>query len=64
MSGYDLHTHSDCSDGTNTPAENVALAVERGLSGIAVTDHDTTAGFAEAFAAAESGNLGLPADAA
>jgi predicted metal-dependent phosphoesterase TrpH len=52
MSGYDLHTHSTCSDGTNTPAENVALARERGLEGIAITDHDTTDGFDEAFAAA------------
>ena len=57
MSGYDLHTHSSCSDGTNTPAENVALALERGLSGIAVTDHDTTEGLDEAFAAAEGTGL-------
>lgn len=53
MNGYDLHTHSSCSDGTNTPAQNVALAAERGLAGIGVTDHDTTAGLEEAFAAAE-----------
>lgn len=52
MSGFDLHTHSTCSDGTNTPAENVALARERALEGIAVTDHDTTEGLEEAFAAA------------
>jgi predicted metal-dependent phosphoesterase TrpH len=51
MPGYDLHTHSSCSDGTNTPAQNVALAIERGLEGIGVTDHDTTAGLEEAFAA-------------
>ena len=57
MSGYDLHTHSSCSDGTNTPAENVALALERDLSGIAVTDHDTTEGLDEAFAAAEGTGL-------
>lgn len=53
MPGYDLHTHSTFSDGTATPAENVRLAIERGLEGIAVTDHDTTAGYADAFAAAE-----------
>ncbi|HTG48546.1 MAG TPA: PHP domain-containing protein [Actinomycetota bacterium] len=53
MPGYDLHTHSTYSDGTATPAENVRLAVERGLEGIAVTDHDTTAGYDDAFAAAE-----------
>ena len=57
MSGYDLHTHSTCSDGTATVTENVALARERGLSGIAVTDHDTTEGLAEAFAAAAGTDL-------
>jgi predicted metal-dependent phosphoesterase TrpH len=57
MNGYDLHTHSSWSDGTNTPAQNVALASERGLTGIGVTDHDTTAGLAEAFAAAEGTDL-------
>ena len=51
MSGYDLHTHTSCSDGTNTPAENVALAVERGLAGIAITDHDTMDGFDEGLTA-------------
>jgi predicted metal-dependent phosphoesterase TrpH len=53
MSGIDLHTHSTASDGTNTITENVALALERGLAGIAITDHDTTAGYGEAAAAAE-----------
>src|SRR5262245_11386515 len=53
MSGYDLHTHSTHSDGTNTIAENVRLALERDLEGIAVTDHDTTAGLDEAAAAAD-----------
>jgi predicted metal-dependent phosphoesterase TrpH len=52
MSGIDLHTHSRASDGTNTVTENVQLALERGLTGIAITDHDTTAGYAEADAAA------------
>jgi predicted metal-dependent phosphoesterase TrpH len=52
MPGYDLHTHSTFSDGTATPAENVALARERGLQGIAVTDHDTVDGWGEALAAA------------
>src|SRR4029453_6708257 len=51
MPGYDLHTHSTFSDGTATPAENVRLAVERGLEGLAVTDHDTTDGVADAVAA-------------
>jgi len=51
MSGYDLHTHSTCSDGTATVSENVEMARERGLSGIGITDHDTTEGLEEAFAA-------------
>ncbi len=44
----DLHTHSTRSDGTTTPAATVALAAEAGLSGVALTDHDTTAGWHEA----------------
>ena len=47
----DFHTHSTASDGTFTPAENVALAAKRGLKAIAVTDHDTVGGVAEALAA-------------
>jgi 3',5'-nucleoside bisphosphate phosphatase len=57
MSGYDLHTHTSFSDGTNTPSENVALALERGLSGIAITDHDTTDGFGESITAAATVDL-------
>ena len=57
MSGYDLHTHSTCSDGTNSITENVRLAIERDLTGIAITDHDTTQGYDEAFAAAEGTGL-------
>ena len=49
----DLHTHTTYSDGTFTPGELIALAVERGLSAIAVSDHDSTEGLTEAFAAAE-----------
>jgi len=52
MPGYDLHTHSTYSDGTATPAENVRLAIERGLEGLAVTDHDTSDGVPEARAEA------------
>ncbi len=52
----DLHTHSIYSDGTNTPAELVALAEARGLRALALTDHDTVAGVAELFEAGrESG---------
>ncbi len=57
MSGIDLHTHSTYSDGTNTVSENVRLARERGLAGIAITDHDTTAGLSEGVAAAEGTDL-------
>ena len=51
MSGFDLHTHSDCSDGTLPPERVALLAAERGLTGIALTDHDTTAGLDRARAA-------------
>lgn len=40
----DLHVHSTFSDGTLTPPELIDLAEDRGLSCIAITDHDTTAG--------------------
>ena len=52
MAGYDLHVHTNRSDGTFTPTEAVDLAVERGLTGIAITDHDTLAGLDEAASAA------------
>ena len=44
----DLHTHSTASDGTDTPAELVAKAGAAGIDVLALTDHDTTAGWAEA----------------
>ncbi|MBI1369291.1 MAG: PHP domain-containing protein [Planctomycetes bacterium] len=43
----DLHMHSTASDGTDAPAALAKLAAEAGLSAIALTDHDTTAGLAE-----------------
>lgn len=48
----DLHVHSNCSDGTLTPTEVVQLAYKTGLSAIALTDHDTVSGIAEAKEAA------------
>lgn len=48
MNYIDLHVHSTFSDGTNTPAELVKLALNAGLSAFALTDHDTTGGIAEA----------------
>ena len=46
----DLHMHSTASDGTDSPAELVRAAVAAGLDVMAITDHDTTAGWAEALA--------------
>ena len=53
----DLHTHSSVSDGTETPTQLVRAAVATGLSAIALTDHDSTAGWQEAFAAATGTGL-------
>lgn len=49
----DLHTHSTASDGQHTPSELVYMAKNRGLAVLALTDHDTTAGLAEAVQAGE-----------
>ena len=59
MSGYDLHTHTTFSDGTESPTHNVHLARERGIAGIGVTDHDTFAGTAEAEAAGAEAGLDI-----
>jgi len=48
----DLHQHSTYSDGTLSPAALVDLAQKRGLTALAITDHDTVAGTAEALARA------------
>jgi len=48
----DLHLHSTASDGTDTPADVMRAAADAGLDTVALTDHDTTAGWAEAAAAA------------
>ncbi|MGW2557798.1 PHP domain-containing protein [Streptomyces sp. NPDC001514] len=55
----DLHTHSTASDGTDTPAELVRNAAAAGLDVVALTDHDTVAGHAEAIAALASLDRGL-----
>jgi predicted metal-dependent phosphoesterase TrpH len=59
MPGIDLHAHSSLSDGTFTPEELVALAAERRLTGLALTDHDTTDGLGRAEAAAARHGLEL-----
>ena len=51
----DLHTHSNASDGTDTPAELVRNAAAAGLDVVALTDHDTVSGHAEAAAALPDG---------
>ncbi|MRK02982.1 PHP domain-containing protein [Aeromicrobium sp. S22] len=50
----DLHTHSNRSDGTDTPAELVANAKAAGLDVVALTDHDATTGWDDALAAGEA----------
>jgi predicted metal-dependent phosphoesterase TrpH len=50
----DLHLHSVVSDGTEAPAEVVAAAHRHGLRTVALTDHDTTSGWAQAAEAATS----------
>lgn len=49
MDYIDLHTHSNASDGTLTPAQLSAYAAQKGLRAFALTDHDTTDGLAEAI---------------
>jgi len=49
----DLHTHSTYSDGRLTPAELIERAVSKGLEVLALTDHDSTGGIAEALQAAQ-----------
>ncbi|MFJ9849694.1 PHP domain-containing protein [Streptomyces sp. NPDC101150] len=51
----DLHAHSTASDGTDTPAELVRNAAAAGLDVVALTDHDTVGGYAEARAALPAG---------
>jgi predicted metal-dependent phosphoesterase TrpH len=53
----ELHCHSTASDGTLSPATVVALAAEEGLSALALTDHDTIGGVAEAAEAAKSAGI-------
>jgi len=51
----DLHAHSTASDGTDTPAQLVAAAAAAGLDVVALTDHDTTTGWAEAVESLPAG---------
>lgn len=57
MQQIDLHVHSSCSDGTDSPEELVKLADSLNLSAFALTDHDTVDGISEAMAAAKDYRL-------
>jgi predicted metal-dependent phosphoesterase TrpH len=56
---YDLHCHSTASDGALSPSELVQRAHQHGVTSIALTDHDTVAGIAEAQASATAANIRL-----
>ncbi|HEY4975063.1 MAG TPA: PHP domain-containing protein [Steroidobacteraceae bacterium] len=55
----DLHTHSNCSDGVLAPAALVALAAQRQVALLALTDHDTAAGCDAARAACQAHAIGF-----
>ena len=59
MSNLDLHSHSTFSDGTLTPDSLVARAAQRGVTMLALTDHDDTGGLTTARAAAQQHGLKL-----
>lgn len=50
---FDLHLHSNCSDGSDTPTEVVRAAFSRGITLLALTDHDNVLGIPEALEEAE-----------
>ena len=50
----DLHTHTTASDGTDSPAALVNKALSAGITILAITDHDSTAGWSEAITALRS----------
>jgi 3',5'-nucleoside bisphosphate phosphatase len=56
----DLHSHSNASDGTDAPAEVIRRAAAAGVDVLALTDHDTQAGIAEARAALPAGLTLVP----
>lgn len=56
---HDLHTHSTASDGTLTPTALVRRAAAAGIGVLALTDHDATAGLAEATGAARDSGIAL-----
>ena len=59
MSRIDLHTHTTFSDGSFTPTELIALANQKNIDILAITDHDTTDGLSEAMEATKDLSLEL-----
>jgi predicted metal-dependent phosphoesterase TrpH len=59
MALIDLHTHTDCSDGSTPPGELVGQAVAGGLAALAISDHDTLAGYDAAVPIAAERGLEL-----
>ena len=57
LNNFDLHNHSNCSDGRLSPRDLVALAVKGGCDAFALTDHDTIEGLADAADAAHAAGL-------
>lgn len=57
MTCYDLHSHSTASDGSLTPLELIARAIDQGVDVLALTDHDGTEGIVEAQQAANTTDL-------
>jgi len=55
----DLHTHTNESDGSYSPEELVRSAIENGLEALAISDHDTFAGYDQASALAHAHGLDL-----
>lgn len=55
----DLHSHTNESDGTFTPFELVELAAQRGVEALAISDHDTFAGYDQALPEARARGLDL-----
>ena len=59
MTCYDLHSHSTVSDGSLSPEQLVARAIDQGVDVLALTDHDGTEGITAAQAAAQGTKLSL-----
>jgi predicted metal-dependent phosphoesterase TrpH len=59
LENFDLHNHSTCSDGLLSPTQLIELAARTGTDAIALTDHDTIDGLAEAEGAARRAGIGF-----